>query len=123
MLDLKNYDKDNVFAKILRKEINSKVIFENEFCLAFDDINPTAPFHVLLIPKGEYTCYNNFIDNASAEEKLSFFEAISKIVQDNNLENGYRLVVNTGRDGGQIVPHFHVHILAHKLMPHRTIKD
>lgn len=123
MLDLKNYDSNNIFAKILRKEINAKIVFENDFCLAFDDINPAAPFHVLLIPKGEYTCFDNFIDNASQEEKLSFFDAIAKIVKENDLEGGYRLVVNTGSDGGQIVPHFHVHILSKKTMPHRTIKD
>lgn len=121
MLDLENYDDNNTFAKILRKEINAKIIYENQFCLCFEDIHPSAPFHVLLVPKGKYTCYNDFIRNASIDEKISFFDAIAEISEKNNLTNGYRIVSNIGHDGGQIVPHFHVHILAKKVLPHKTL--
>lgn len=113
MLDINHYDKDNVFAKILRKELPSTKVYESEYSYAFKDINPVAPVHVLIISKGEYTCFSDFMNKASAEEKNDFLNAIIETVRILDIEDGgYRLVSNVGIDAGQEVPHFHVHIIA-----------
>ena len=122
MLDLKKYDKDNIFARILRKEINSKIVYENDYVLAFEDIHPVAPFHVLVIPKGEYTCYNDFINNASQEEQIAFFKAVAEISEQNDLLDGYRIVSNIGSNARQMVPHFHFHIVGKKILPHKSME-
>ena len=108
-----NYDKNNIFAKILRGEIPCKKVYENEHVLAFHDINPQKKIHVLLIPKGEYLNLDDFNNNASEQEILEFNKAITHV---SNLlgakEKGYRALTNIGGDGGQEVPHLHFHIFA-----------
>lgn len=106
------YDQENIFAKILRGEIPNNTAYEDEHVLAFHDIAPQAPVHILVIPKGAYTCLDDFSSNASNDEIVAFHRAVAKIVDDNNLkENGFRSIANTGTHGGQEVPHFHLHIL------------
>jgi len=106
------YDTNNVFAKILRHEIPNKTVYENEFVLSFYDIAPKAKVHVLVIPKGSYVDFQDFIDHAPQNEIDGFFQGILSTVQTLQLTNGYRLVINTGKDSGQEVPHLHAHILA-----------
>lgn len=106
------YDSNNVFAKILRGEIPCRKVHENEFVLAFEDIAPAAPVHVLVIPKGEYESFNDFSARASMEEVKGFFASVQTIAAKLGLaEGGYRLITNHGPDAAQSVPHFHVHIL------------
>ncbi|MCL2439667.1 MAG: histidine triad nucleotide-binding protein [Alphaproteobacteria bacterium] len=106
------YDNNNVFAKILRREIPAGIIVETPHSLAFHDISKKAPTHVLVIPKGPYATLTDFTARASAEEKADLLDAINKVVIAEGLaENGYRTVVNTGEHGGQVVPHLHFHIL------------
>ena len=105
------YDPNNVFAKILRGEIPCKKVHEDEHTLAFHDINPQAPVHVLVIPKGAYVSMDDFHEKASAAEIAALFRAVGKVARQLNLsENGYRFLANVGRDGNQEVPHLHVHI-------------
>ena len=107
------YDKDNIFAKILREEIPCKKVYENKYVLSFHDINPQKKMHVLVIPKGEYINLEDFIDKASDKEIVEFNKAIThivKILKISNQEGGYRVLSNTGKDGGQEVPHLHYHI-------------
>ena len=106
------YDDNNVFAKILRGEIPSRKVFEDDHVLAFHDINPQAPVHILVIPKGKFVAIDDFGAHASAAEIKAFYAAVAKITADLNLNNeGFRVIANTGVNGGQEVPHFHVHIL------------
>ena len=112
------YDSNNVFAKILRHEIPNKTVYEDDFVLAFHDINPKAKIHVLVIPKGEYINFQDMLDHAPQKELDGFLRGIFATVKALNLTDGYRLVFNTGRDAGQEVPHLHAHILAgEKLSP------
>ena len=107
------YDKNNIFAKILREETPCKKVYENEYVLSFYDINPQKKVHVLIIPKGEYVNLDDFINKASDKEIVEFNKAIIQIVEIlkiSNKGNGYRVLANTGRDGGQEVPHLHYHI-------------
>jgi histidine triad (HIT) family protein len=105
------YDDQNIFAKILRGEIPNRTVFENEWALAFHDINPQAPVHVLVIPKGRYIGWEDFTATASTEELAGFTRAIGEVARALGLaEPGYRLMVNMGHDGHQEVPHLHVHI-------------
>lgn len=107
------YDSNNIFAKILRGEIPCDKVYEDEFALAFNDIAPQAPVHVLVIPKGEYTSFDDFSTNASAEEMAGFYRAAQKVTQQLGLQaNGYRTLANAGRDAHQEVPHYHLHIFA-----------
>jgi len=107
------YDDSNVFARILRGELPSKKVYEDEHALAFHDINPLAPTHILVIPKGAYVSWDDFSEKASDEEITAFVRAIGKIARDSGLvEDGYRLLANTGLNSGQEVPHLHVHIFA-----------
>ncbi len=107
------YDENNIFAKILRKEIPCDKIYEDKFSLFFKDINPQAKIHILGIPKFPCATFSEFLKNADTESILSFFKSVQVVINDLNIEeNGYRLVSNTGEDGGQEVPHFHIHILA-----------
>ncbi len=107
-----SYDTNNVFAKILRHEIPSATVYEDEFVLAFNDINPKAKIHVLVIPKGAYVDFQDLLDHATQPEIDGFLKGILATVRTLNLANGYRLVLNTGKDSGQEVPHLHAHILA-----------
>ena len=109
------YDPDNIFAKILRGEIPADTVFENEHALAFNDINPQAPVHVLVIPKGRYVSMDDFSANASAEEMAGFFRAVGEVARKLGLpDDGYRLLCNVGANGGQEVPHLHVHLFGGK---------
>lgn len=106
------YDDNNIFAKILRGEIPCGKVFEDDHVLAFRDIQPKAPVHILVIPKGKYVSVADFGAKASPEEITAFWRAVSKIAADNELpDSGFRAIANTGLNGGQEVPHFHVHIL------------
>ena len=105
------YDDSNVFARILRGEIPSKRVYEDEHALAFHDINPQAPVHILVIPKGAYVSWDDFSERGSAEEIAGFVRAVGRVARDQGLvEPGYRLLANVGRNSGQEVPHLHVHI-------------
>ncbi len=109
------YDDDNIFAKILRGEIPCDKVYEDDHVLAFRDIAPQAPVHILVIPKGRYVSVDDFGANASPEEIKAFFVAVSTIANDNGLsEQGFRSITNTGMNGGQEVPHFHMHLLGGK---------
>ena len=105
------YDETNIFARILRGEIPCRKVYEDEHALAFHDINPQAPVHILVIPKGAYVSWDDFSERASAEEIAGFVRAVGKVARDQGLvEPGYRLLANVGRDSGQEVAHLHVHI-------------
>lgn len=107
------YDPNNIFARIIRGEIPCKKVYENEFALAFHDIAPAAPVHVLVIPKGEYCSFHDFSTEAPAEFMKGFFEAVQKVASMLSVhEGGYRIISNHGSDASQTVHHFHVHILA-----------
>ena len=107
------YDENNIFAKILRKEIPCDKVYEDEFSLFFNDINPQAKIHVLGIPKFPCITFSDFLKNADNENITSFFKSVQLVINNLNIENkGYRLITNSGEDGGQEVPHFHIHILA-----------
>ena len=111
------YDDQNVFAKILRGEIPCKTVHETQHSLAFSDIAPKAPHHVLVIPKGPYVCYDHFASAASDAEILDYTRAIGDVCTNLGISpgdggNGYRMIANSGNDGVQEVPHLHVHILA-----------
>ncbi len=107
------YDQQNIFARILRGEIPSRKIFEDDFAFAFHDINPLTPTHVLVIPKGAYCSFADFSASASEAEIAGFFRAVGKIAKDLGLEApGYRLLANMGVHSGQEVAHFHVHLFA-----------
>ncbi len=109
----KPYDESNIFARILRGEIPCRKVYEDEHALAFNDINPQAPTHILVIPKGPYVSWDDFSDRGSAEEIAGFVRAVGRVAREAGLvEPGYRLLANTGRDSHQEVPHLHVHIFA-----------
>ena len=106
-----SYDDQNIFAKILRGEIPNRTVYEDEWALAFHDINPQAPLHVLVIPKGAYVSWDDFSERASAEEIAGFVRAVGHVARGAGLvEPGYRLLANIGQDGHQEVPHLHVHL-------------
>ncbi|GAO40000.1 HIT family protein [Sphingomonas changbaiensis NBRC 104936] len=105
------YDPENIFARILRGEIPCSKVYEDEHALAFHDINPQAPQHILVIPKGAYVSWDDFSSKASEAEIAGFVRAVGRIARDAGLvEPGYRLLANTGPDSHQEVPHLHVHI-------------
>jgi diadenosine tetraphosphate (Ap4A) HIT family hydrolase len=105
------YDDSNVFARILRGELPSKKVYEDDHVLAFHDINPLAPVHILVIPKGAYVSWDDFAANATDSEIAGFVRAIGKVARDEELvEQGYRVLTNVGLRGGQEVPHLHAHI-------------
>lgn len=107
------YDDQNVFAKILRGEIPATRLYEDEYALAFPDINPQSPTHILVIPKGAYVSWDDFSAKASDAEITGFVRAVGKVARDAGLvAPGYRLLANTGTDSHQEVPHLHVHIFA-----------
>lgn len=107
-----SYDNTNIFAKILRGEIPCDKVYEDDYVLAFNDIDPKAPVHILVIPKGDYISIDDFAAKASPEEMQAMFKAIDKIAEEKGLKRaGFRTIANTGTDGGQEVPHFHMHIL------------
>jgi histidine triad (HIT) family protein len=106
------YDNQNIFAKILRGEIPNSKVTENEHALAFRDIAPAAPTHVLVIPKGKYVTFRDFARDGSKEEHSAFIAAVADVVDAEGLsEDGYRLIVNNGPNGRQEVPHIHMHVV------------
>ena len=105
------YDDSNIFARILRGEIPSTKIYEDDFAYAFPDINPAAPTHILVIPKGPYVSWDDLSEKASDAEIAGFVRAVGKIARD-HVPEGYRVLANVGMNSGQEVPHLHAHIFA-----------
>lgn len=115
------YDEQNIFAKILRGEIPNRTVMETEHTLAFEDIAPQAPTHVLVIPKGAYVTYDHFAADASDAEIADFTRVVGRICDDLGVSpgapgGGYRLISNSGEAGVQEVPHMHVHILGGRVL-------
>ena len=109
------YDKNNIFAKIIRGEIPATKVYEDEKLLAINDISRAAPTHVLVLPKGEYTDFVDFVSKASDEEVAGFFKKVAEIAKILKVEQrGFRTIANTGGNAHQTIPHFHIHILAGK---------
>jgi histidine triad (HIT) family protein len=109
------YDPDNIFARILRGEIPAKTVYEDDHALAFHDINPQAPHHILVIPKGAYVSWDDFSARGSDAEIAGFVRAVGHVAREAGwVGPGYRLLANTGVDSGQEVPHLHVHLFAGK---------
>ena len=105
------YDDDNIFARILRDEIPSKRVYEDEWAIAFPDIKPQARLHILVIPRGRYVSWDDFAAKAKDEEIGGFIRAVANVAREHDLvQPGYRLLANVGHDGGQEVPHLHVHL-------------
>ena len=105
------YDDNNIFAKILRGEIPCKMVFEDTHTLAFDDINPQAPVHTLVIPKGEYVSMKDFSENASDDEIAALIRAVGKVAEIKGVKDGgYRILANAGVNAHQEVPHLHIHV-------------
>lgn len=121
-----SYDTDNIFARILRGEIPNRTVLETEHTLAFHDIQPQAPVHVLVIPKGAYVCFDHFCAEASVAELVDFHRtaakvcAMMKVTPDGAA--GYRGISNAGPDGGQEVPHYHLHILGGRALGPMVVK-
>ena len=114
---MSSYDKENIFAKILREEIPCEQILSDENNLSFKDINQQAPIHTLTIPKQSYVNFNEFAENANDKELASFVRAIYNVAKKKKLtESGYRIVINCGKDGNQVVPHLHAHLLGGKFL-------
>ncbi|MAR55791.1 MAG: histidine triad nucleotide-binding protein [Rickettsiales bacterium] len=112
-----SYDTTNIFAKILRKEIPCDAVYEDEYVLAFRDIEPAAPVHVLIVPKGDFTSFHDFTTHADAAMIEGYFTAIRQIAEKVGVaETGYRLITNHGADASQTVPHFHMHLLGGKAL-------
>lgn len=108
------YDNNNIFAKILRKELPATIVYEDDCIVAIKDINPAAPVHVLAVSKKPYISFDDFADDTTADTEISnFFRSVRLTIRKLGL-SGYRLVSNHGKDGGQIIPHFHIHILGGK---------
>jgi histidine triad (HIT) family protein len=110
------YDDQNIFAKILRGEIPNDTVYEDDHVLAFRDIQPQAPTHVLVIPKGPYVSFDDFAENGSDAELAAYMRAIGKVARQEGVApvaggNGFRMISNAGEDGVQEVPHLHVHVL------------
>jgi diadenosine tetraphosphate (Ap4A) HIT family hydrolase len=115
-----SYDPNNIFARILRKEISCKAVYEDEYVLAFHDIRPKAPIHILLIPKGEFKDFHDFVTQAKPNEVSHFYRIAGQLCQQHGLlQSGFRVVANSGPSSGQEVDHFHIHLLggASKLGP------
>jgi diadenosine tetraphosphate (Ap4A) HIT family hydrolase len=118
------YNPNNIFAKILRGEIPCNKVFEDDFALAFHDINPQAPVHVLVIPKGSYVSLDDFTAKAGAEEVAGFFRAVGTVARQVGVaEDGYRFLGNVGSNGRQEVMHLHIHIFGGRRLGHMLPQD
>ena len=107
------YDNENIFAKILRSEIPCEKVFEDEFIFSFKDINPKTKLHILIIPKKPYIDVLDFLENADADYQSNFWISVSKIIVQLDLKNkGFQIKTHKGKDGGQEVFHFHLHLLS-----------
>ena len=112
------YDKSNIFARMVRKEISCNVVKETALSLSFYDINPQAPIHVLVIPKGPYVHMGHFLETSSVKERNDFFDLVSCLPGVLGVrESGYRWIANAGPDAHQEIDHFHMHLLAGKTLP------
>lgn len=112
-----SYDPNNIFARILRGEVPCQKVYEDDHVLAFNDIRPQTPVHILVIPKGAYVSLDDFSAEASDEEIAAFVRAVGKIARDQGVaESGYRILANHGRHAHQEVPHFHIHIFGGRQM-------
>ena len=123
-----DYDDQNIFAKILRGEIPNDTVLETEHSLAFNDIAPQAPVHVLVIPKGAYVSYDHFAAEASDAEIVDFNRSVADVCRMTGVVPGaagagYRAITNCGEDGVQEVPHFHLHILGGRMLGRMLAKD
>lgn len=106
------YDPANIFARILQGDIPCRKVYEDDHALAFHDVNPKAPTHLLVIPKGPYVSFLDFTKAAPSDLQAGFWAAVEKVVAQEKLDDkGFRLISNCGVHGGQEVPHFHVHLL------------
>jgi histidine triad (HIT) family protein len=110
------YDDDNIFAKIVRGEIPNDTVAETEHTLAFDDIRPQAPVHVLVIPKGRYVSHDHFAAEASDAEIVDFMRLTARVIEEKGLADGFRTISNARTHGVQEVPHYHLHILGGRAM-------
>ena len=112
------YDDNNIFARILRGEIPNRTVYEDQWALAFHDINPQAPVHVLAIPKGAYASFDHFAAEASEAELVDFHRTVAKVCAILGLtsEEGFRAITNAGAHGMQEVPHYHLHILGGRVL-------
>lgn len=118
------YDSNNIFARILRGEIPCQKVFENEHALAFHDINPQAPVHILVIPKGAYVSFDDFSAKAGPGEIAGFVRAVGEVARAQGVAaSGYRILANHGDDAHQEVPHFHVHIFGGRRLGRMLAKD
>lgn len=108
------YDTNNIFAKIIRGEIKADKVYEDDAILAFNDISKSAPVHVLVVPKGEYINFADFVSKANPEMVAYFFSKVALLAEELTKNSGYRLIANTGSNAHQTVGHFHMHILAGK---------
>ena len=109
------YDKNNIFAKIIRKEAKANIVFENKYILCFKDIFPKAPVHILIIPKGQFKDIFDFSINATSEEKKAIYDGFARVINIFDLKSdGCRIISNFGNDGRQEVPHLHFHLLGGK---------
>ena len=112
MIDIENYDENNIFAKILKKEIPSHKVYEDEYTFAFKDISPQAPIHVLIIPKKSFCSFDDLLKDTDDTFLLGFIKSIKKVREALKIKDGYRLITNVGAQGGQEVPHLHFHLLS-----------
>lgn len=118
------YDPQNIFAKILRGEIPCSKVYEDDHVLAFNDIRPQTPIHILVIPKGAYVSLDDMSERATDEEIAALFRAVGKVARmAGAAEAGYRFLANNGENAHQEVPHFHVHIFGGKRMGHMLPRD
>lgn len=118
-----NYDDQNIFARIIRGEIPCNKVFEDDTVIAFHDIAPAAPVHVLVLPKGSYISFDDFTQRATSQEVASFFQKLQAIAESLGVvKTGYRIIMNHGSHASQAVPHFHAHVLGGRnlggLVPH-----
>lgn len=123
-----SYDDQNIFARILRGEIPNDTVAENEYALAFRDITPRAPTHVLVIPKGKYVSFEDFSTSASSDEITGFMRLCAEVIAKEGVGletgRGFRTIANAGPDGVQEVPHFHLHIMGGRMMgPMVSLQD
>lgn len=116
------YDDTNIFARLLRGEIPSRRVYEDEWAVAFHDIAPQAKLHVLVIPRGRYVSLADFTRDAPDAELAGFFRAVGTVARQLGLDApGYRALANTGEHGGQEVPHFHVHLFGGEALSQRMV--
>lgn len=123
-----SYDDSNIFARILRGEIPNKTVLESEHTLAFEDIQPAAPHHVLVIPKGPYVSYDHFAAEASPEEIVDFHRTVAEVTRKLGIGlgdggKGFRAITNAGEHGVQEVPHFHLHILGGRVIGRMVVRQ